>query len=95
MPRKRTRGEIKAVCCTQDYRWEDISLLDVWFQHLISVERPCAIVKKEYRRKPAYSVWRTIDPEEIEHFEELKTNTLPKEFEIIRESGNFIERIRG
>ena len=50
MPRERTRGDIKAVCCTQDYRENDIHKLEVWFQHLISGNRPCAIVKKMYRR---------------------------------------------
>ncbi len=93
MPRKRTKETIRAVCCTQDYRENESHKLDVWFEHLVSVQRPCAIVKKMYRREMAYSVWRTIDPDEVEHFEELKTGTLPTEFEIIRESGNFMERI--
>ena len=97
MPRKRTKGEIKAVCCTQDYRLDEIHLLDVWFQHFISVERPCAIVKKMYRRKPAYSVWRTIDPAEQEHFQELKTGQLPTEFELIRDwklKDEYLEGVR-
>lgn len=93
MPRERTRGDIKAVCATQDYRENDMHKLDVWFEHLVSVGRPCAIVKKMYRRQMAYSVWRTIDPEEEEHFKELKTGQLPTEFEIIKEHDNFMERI--
>lgn len=94
MPRQRTNANIKAVCVTQELP-KDNKYLRIWLDHCINLNRPSAIIKRMYRGKESYSVWRSIDEEELTHFQGLQDLDQLRDFEIIRESGNFEQIMRG
>ena len=88
----RKKDSVKAVCTTQDFPIRDAGKLDIWFDHLISVGRACAVVKRMYRGKWGCSVWRLIDESELDHYENLDMlDQLSGNFEIAKEHGGFGE----
>lgn len=89
-------------CVTKDF--DTPNKIEIWFEYLKSVGRPCAIIKrmvwgsvlagKPQKQTQKYSLWRTVDEEEQIDFEYIAgEHNLPKEFELIKESGNFMGRL--
>ena len=93
MPRQRTNANIKAVCVTQELP-KDNKYLGIWLDHCINLKRPSAIVKR-MGHKQQYSVWRTIDEEELNHFQGLQDLDQLRDFEVIREFKDFESIVRG
>lgn len=96
MPRK--NPYVHHSCITKDF--DSVDKLEVWFAHLVSVGRPCAIIKrmvlgsvlagKVQKREMKYSLWRTVDEDEQIDFEYISgEHELPREFEVIKEYGGF------
>ena len=93
MPKKVEAKIVKAVGVTQDVKEKEIGCLDFWFDYLISVNRPCAIIKRNVFGKPGmrYSVWRTISEDEEEFYSEYRDLDQLEDFSVLREFGNFSE----
>ena len=61
---------------------------------MISVGRPCAVIKRMYRGKWGCAVWRLIDEEEKDHYENIDMlDELPTKFEVLKEHGGFMKGI--
>ena len=97
MPR---RAAVACINTTQDL--DSAQDVEFMFDHLKSVNRGCAIVKRllpRYQKKKRvdpddkvvkYSTWRLVDDEEQEHFRELTVlEQLKGDYEIVREYGDF------
>ena len=95
------RNEIKAICVTRNF--DVAEKCDDWFDHMVSVQRPCAIIrrgvwiKEDHVRKivQKYSLWRAVSEDEQEHYQEVKPERLPNKYTVAREFGGFSEIIGG
>ncbi len=99
------RAHILCINTTQDL--DSASAVEFMYDHLVSVNRPCAIVKRElpkYQKnkqtvaglkETKYSVWRTIDDADQDHYRDLTVLEKIGRFEVVKEFGNFEQIARG